>query len=241
MIERMYVELAHSTAVEGEFEPTFLWERAVNSWMRAEANAPQQAEDVDAAVLNELRLDPRRYRLLKDRALARMQLLRQAEQSSLTVSRSERAAAHKSHRLARDLRRAADLEDWLKEQGLDRTEYDRLIDETAAVESVAASEGVELHQIMIALLKLDGEFGVAATRATAKAAALASGEIRAQAPPRLPPVLLEWFFGTRLRQGVPENIDNFIAGLGLASREAFYGLLAEEYLYSRAGGTDRLS
>lgn len=238
MIERMRDDLGNLTVVESEFEPTFLWERAVAGWMRAERGAAR-SDDLDAAVLNELRLDPGRYRLLKDRALARMQLLSQAEEGGLVASRSELAAARRRHRMTHGLLRAADLDNWLKDQDLDRVEYDRLIDENAFAGSAAAGESAELHGSMIDLLRLDGAFGAAATRAKAKAAALATGEIGTRPAPRLPPVLLEWFFGKRLGQRVPEDLDAFIGGLGFASRKAFYGLLAEEYLYLNSEGTER--
>jgi hypothetical protein len=46
------------------------------------------------------------------------------------------------------------------------------------------------------------------------------------------PVLLNWYFVERRKQPVPERLDPLIEELGLASRTAFYRLLAAEYVYS---------
>ncbi len=230
MIERMRADLSKPSATRGAtdraFAPTFLWERAVAGWARSRGGV-DPVGDIEEALLNELRLDPERYRRIKTRALARMYLLGQAAVDQSPVTQSERAAASKEHRMAHGLFRAADLDRWLTDQNLDRPRYDRLIEETALAELAAANEDAELHQTMVALLKLDGTFGALATRAAAKAALTEEKK----SPPQLPPVLLEWFFRTRLKQDVPEDIDRFIRSLGLSSRESFYGLLAEEYIY----------
>ncbi len=228
MIERMRRDSGNLNVVESAFEPTFLWERAVAGWARAPESVAAESDDVHRAVLNELRLDPERYHLIKMRAFARMQLLGDATNDHTALAPPERAAAQKHHRMTHGLLRAADLDRWLADQHLDRVGYDRLIDEWALAELVAAKETPKLHRTMIALLKLDGAFGEAAKRAAAKAA---SAEAGTPAAPQLPPVLIEWFFRTRLKRSVPEDIDGFIRALGLASREAFYGLLAAEYIY----------
>jgi hypothetical protein len=46
------------------------------------------------------------------------------------------------------------------------------------------------------------------------------------------PELLNWYFVMRRKQPVPDNLDALIEELGLASRSAFYRLLAAEYVYS---------
>lgn len=240
MIRRMH-DVEAPAPLPDEFEPTFLWERAVAGWSRAEAIAERPTENLDDAVLNELRLDPERYRLLRARARARMQMLHEAD-DAVAPTREEQAAARAQHRLTHGLLRAAELDRWLGEQHLDRSVYDRLIDEAAIVESVATREDPEVHRNMVMLLKLDGEFGAAAKRAAAKAAALAAGAGTTQAAAlQLPPALLGWYFRTRLQQETPEDIDSYIRGLGLASREAFYSLLAEEYVYLSAQDTIRMS
>ena len=46
-------------------------------------------------------------------------------------------------------------------------------------------------------------------------------------------MLLGWFFGRKLRQPIPDDLDQFIEGIGFTTREAFYRLLAAEQLYSQ--------
>jgi hypothetical protein len=48
------------------------------------------------------------------------------------------------------------------------------------------------------------------------------------------PMLLDWYFVKRRGEPVPNDLDSVIEGLGLASRTAFYRLLAAEYVYSTA-------
>ena len=50
-----------------------------------------------------------------------------------------------------------------------------------------------------------------------------------------PPLLLSWFFGQKLRQSIPADLDAYIEELGIISREKFYRLLAAEYLYLHKG------
>ena len=85
---------------------------------------------------------------------------------------------------------------------------------------------------MIALLKLDGAFGPLADRAQGKAQSAAAAEGQTLPPARV--VVLDWFFRGR-GEPIPEDIDSYARALGLASREAFYGLLIAEYLYSVEG------
>ena len=86
---------------------------------------------------------------------------------------------------------------------------------------------------MIALLKLDGAFGPLADRAEGKAQSAAAGEAPGPAA-RASVVVLDWFFRVRLGEPIPRTSTPYARALGLASREAFYGLLVAEYLYSVA-------
>jgi hypothetical protein len=229
MIGRMLADLERPNAgvPDLEFEPTFLWERAVAGWTRAPA--PPEAEDGSAeAVLDELRLTPERYLALKLRAAHRMQAVRAAQAQGLSPGRSDWLAALKRHREARRLPRGSDLDRWLGEQRLERGEYERLIDEEAL--AGIAAEDPDLRRHMLALLALDGLHRALTERSAAKRAALAEGAgERGRVPP---PVLLDWFFRTRLGRAVPEDIDGFARDLGLTSRDAFHALLAAEHAYA---------
>jgi len=233
MIERMRSEQPETAS---EFEPTFLWERAVRGWKAEDERSAAFTDDLVTAVLNELRLEPDRYHQLKARALAHMQRLKDAGERDLVVSRSERAAARKRHRTKHGLLRASDLEKWLKAQRLGGRDYDRLIDETALTELAETEERPELRAAMIALLQLDGDFAAIEKRAAAKASTLADDKGGAPVEPPLPPILLRWFFRERLARDAPDDIDRFVGSLGLGSRDAFYGLVAAEYLYFQREG-----
>ena len=69
MIDRMQADRGRQRHAAPDFTPTFLWERAIADWQRGGSPHPI-ASDLDARVLDELRLDPRRYVQLRERARA---------------------------------------------------------------------------------------------------------------------------------------------------------------------------
>ena len=47
-----------------------------------------------------------------------------------------------------------------------------------------------------------------------------------------PPQLLAWFFESRLKRPIPEDIDAFVRELGLEHRDDLYRILMRERIYS---------
>ncbi len=229
MLERMRADAGeeHTRPAPAVFEPTFLWEQALESWARVPSPSTQSRGQQER-VLNELRLDPDRYREIKARARQWIDNLADAEREGVSASRQERAALLRRRRAALGLMGGAEFQQWLVSQGLERAEFDRLVNEEAVCEASAAREDEALHDQMIALLKLDGAFARLAERASSRAEGLTNARKVGSLPP---PALLEWFFRTRLGREPPEDIDRHVRDLGLPSRDALYGLLANEYLY----------
>jgi hypothetical protein len=244
MIERMAADLAEGVRPphRGNFTPTLLWEIARSGWRRDAATPDALPEGHWQDVLDEVRLVPGHYRELKARAVSRMLALEGRGGPPKAASREVRRAVLRRHREAHRLASGAELDRWLSRQQLDRADYDRLIDEEAAADPAHMPETPELRRHMVALLKLDGRFASHARRAAAKRSGEAAREMRAaRGPGPVPASLVDWYFRT-LGQAIPDDLDLFVQGLGLESRERFHGLLRAEYLYSpraRQGSPDR--
>jgi hypothetical protein len=206
-----------------KLERTLLWERAVAVW-DATVQTP------GAAALDELRiLDPRAFAEMRLVALQRHLLLLQARQRGLTADRPARLRALDRLRSRFGLQQRSELDRWLTGNQLDPPMLDELMSEEALTEQAAAvQERASISEQMVRLLKLSGRYGDLATRAALKAQSLSNSAALAQSPP--PPLLLSWY-SKRLRGAALSNLDKLVADLGLENRQAFYRLLAREYLY----------
>jgi hypothetical protein len=135
------------------------------------------------------------------------------------------------------LLRKADLDRWMATSGLTPEDLERLVEEEALIEGASELDAALIDAQILALLHLSGDYPRLAERARRKIKPDWSAAFGEEAPPGLPPpVLLNWYFGQRLRQPVPDDLDGYLERLGLSSRQAFYRLLAAEYVHSKANG-----
>jgi hypothetical protein len=219
------------------FEWTDLWDRVMDEWAASEP-LPSDPEGVSAsAVLDELRLDPDRYIECRSKALQRTVLLREADRRHIAADRAGKLRTFARLREGLGLMRKSELDAWVKNQGLTPDEFEVLMSEETRIESVQRLSPGSIDRHILSILRLTGEYEAVVLRAKTKqrvleqAGFLTDGVTQEVSPPRL----ISWFFARR-RQAVPDDIDIFIQNLGIPSRQAFYRLLAAEYVYSHTKG-----
>ena len=211
------------------FEWTNLWDKAVHEWTTGHAPT-----DDFAAIINELRLDPGLFSEISSRAVVRSILLTDADRRRVTVDRGAKLAALRRLREELGLGRKSDLDAWASQNELMNDGLDALIEEEARIDQVSKTTRNSIGRHIISILQSRGQYAALAKRASDKRSTLqkhAFGHAKTSQNPS-PPVVLNWFFGNRLRQAIPADIDRFVENLGLSSRQEFYRLLTDEYIYS---------
>ncbi|MTH76859.1 TfuA-like protein [Paracoccus aestuariivivens] len=198
------------------FEWTEAWANA--PWLTGAGNLPREA----LQVLDELRLDGPAYRQTREAALLHM-LAGRVQARSHAVGGN--ASTHMTEfRMARGLMRQKDVDHWAKQNDVDQQGVERLVAGRGALEQLAAAQDSELQGAMLDQLRLQGRYVALRTRAKARTEVWSS---RRSAPPL--PVLVAWYFGTRLGKPVPEDLSAHARDLGLSGIDRLHELLASEY------------
>ncbi len=216
------------------FEWTDLWAQVMGQW-DAEGSPLAGPQDMARAVIDELRLDPDAYISLRLQAVARAVVLANSDGGRATVDRSVKLGHLGRLRDRLGLMRKSDLDEWAARNGLDGQGLEALLEAEARLDDEARRLPPALIEAQIlALLHLSDSYAGLAERAREKRQII---EKTALTEAELPhgvsiPVLLNWYFGEQRQQPMPDDLDQFIEALGLASRTAFYRLLAAEYVYS---------
>jgi hypothetical protein len=219
--------------VSFRFEWTHLWDEMI---ARAETGGPGSEAAQDAAVLEELRLEsPDTYGRAHDRALARLLGGPAAARLGISVPHEALAATLRRLRAERGLYDRAALDAWMAENGLDAAAMERLIEDEARLEAVAASAGPALDAALADELRLIGAWPRLARRARDKSAALSA---EGSAPPANPIPQRRWFFERRLGRPVPDDLAGFVRTLGFDGIKDFDKALHREIMYVKLT-TDR--
>ncbi|AGT09850.1 TfuA-like protein [Paracoccus aminophilus] len=194
-------------------------------WTEAWAKAPWRiaGDPVDEAILTELRLEGDSYLETRRAALLR-RLARQALEGA-ALPPAELAEAKLAFRLPLGLLRQTDLAAWCADNGLTQLGFEALIAERAGLEGLARREDASLGPELIASLREANRYADLRARASRKADL--SCERRPAAPPV--PVLIGWYFGTRLGRAVPEDLAAYAAQHGFAGLDGFCEALVAEY------------
>jgi hypothetical protein len=183
-----------------------------------------QGGEIDAehqVILDECRLDGS-YGELRREALLR--LLAAGANASKDAGADRRAVAREKNgfRTQRGLFRQADLVAWTQANGTDLAGFERMMNDRAAVESIAQLRDAELHAGMLDRLRELDLYPQLRDRATKRRQA-------ARGAPNIPRVsLVTWYFATRLSMPVPDDIADYAASIGIEDVESFYELLAAD-------------
>ena len=240
MLRRMTDSLDRSEdAMEADF--TFEW---TEMWDRVTARLPGavDATDVDAPVssthlLEELRLDDRRYGEVRAGALSRVLAQREARRVRVSVGRCEMSAALREFRAERGLYSRRDLDDWLARNRLSPADLEAMLEEDAETRAVEERVAAAVEAQLLGEARRAGHFEPALRRARDKqrnleARGLDDPKPGAVGPP--PAELLAWHFERRRGGGIPDDIEGYCQTLGFADTRAFYRALLRDYLYTEA-------
>ena len=240
MLAAMQALLAGDAApkqVDYTLEWTEMWDDATLA-----AAGSGLASDRDAAwlpaerILEELRLDPAAYGVVRDRTLLRLLARRESLRRHQPVDEASQRAALDHLRTREGLFRRADLDRWLEARDLDAPRLEQLIADEACLEGVVAQAADGLDDRLLDDLRLHGDYPGLAERARAKQALLESQSLdqaRAEDVGITPATLLVWYFEDHLDEPLPHDVDAAAREKGFADRDHFYRALLREWLYCR--------
>jgi hypothetical protein len=153
------------------FERTVFWERLERSVVAQEKGSQMQASL--AALVDELRLDPRSYTRARDAALLRELALAAAEREGVTAGDIPTADLLAEFRARRQLLGDGDFEQWLGENLLTRGEFEVLLLEEALLEAYRQRMLPRALRRLPDQLRLAGKLAPLLARARRKRALLA--------------------------------------------------------------------
>lgn len=215
------------------FAPAFRMERAL-VWERflAEASQPPSLTDAERLVLDELRLDPERWREAARLALGRVRALAATD----AAKPQDVAERIDTFRRARSLWRRTDLDAWLAENALDETGASRLFREETRLETAAREQRGELGAAILDHLRLSGGFATLLGRATAKQAH-AAADTRTPAGPLLE-AAIDWYFTERSCDRRPRSVAAYAESLGWRDLAAFEAAVWRDYRFAMQPGAE---
>lgn len=205
------------------FEHTQIWDDI------AAAPDPDVAGDHDLVVLllGELRLNPDAHRPLRERALARLLALREAEGAGLAVDEPEARRRLEDLRAGLGLFRRADRDTWLQARELDPDWLEECARGDALAAAVARDLAPPLAAALLDELRLRPDYPERLARARRKRELL---EGAADQQPR--PIQLLGWAGHRLGLDTSPPVAELARDLGFTDAEQFYRVLLAEHLYS---------
>ena len=119
------------------FEWTDLWDRVSFEWTTSESPSGDREDVSQSVVVDELRLEPHRYAAVRSQALQQAVLLREAHRWRVSVDRPQKLEQLGRLRERLGLMRKADLDAWVRENGMDADELDALMEDAARIEVVS--------------------------------------------------------------------------------------------------------
>jgi len=215
-------------------------------WTTMWDSAKRRIETMDAgsrpssAIIDELRLDPDRFRQVRRSAMARFLAGRTGGTGEARrAGGPDVARATASFRSKRGLFTKAALDRWLAENDLDADGFERLIGGELRLAMIEAEFAGALDCPMLDELRLGDAYVELARRAGQKHELLHRLGMPDPTPAQAGAHALElrlWFFETRLRRPAPDDIDRFLEEAGYPDRESFDRMLAREYIFWGADG-----
>lgn len=209
-----------------EFQTTLFWSDLVEVF-------DQDLDDLsprDAAVLDELRLDPPRYADAVERAFAR-----RLAAADLPISKAVDEKAIDVFRADLGLMTAKSFDDWLKANRTDPQRLSAFLASDLHLESALDDAAQSLARDLLDDLRSEGLFADLDKRATAKAEMLKDRD-----PSQMPDQffdfdlrdLFAWFCRRNGLSQAFEDIDDAARSLGLRDRKSMHVLLRREFEYT---------
>jgi len=215
------------------FEWTHVWDTAFHS-LKQPHTVSASISELDQRILDEVRLDVRQYKGIRDRALLSWLADNAA---NVTVELADTRKALAEFRQENGLSTRSQLRAYMEANELDEGALTRVMESQARVSQVAIvvkeTTGA-LARLMIDQTKLDGSFAALRETVERKADAGVYDDSAAGRWGVLRPQLLHWYFGEVCGTDVPISLDRHLESIELDT-EAFYVLIGAEYLFARAG------
>lgn len=209
------------------FRPSFRMAQS-GHWHAAMAEAsagPGDGGGIAAAVLEELRLDPKAWRTV--RRDAALDELAAAQAADLPPAVVRRAALELRERHGLADRRALDA--WARAHDGPPDLVDRLAATEAAVGELERGLAPRLAGRMLDRLRIDGLYENLRQRAEAK-----RGVAHEEGPAGASGIaLLRWYFEDRLGMAVPDDVDAWARDLGYADSHGLERALRREFVFAR--------
>jgi hypothetical protein len=237
LIGRTVAEGVEPKRVSFSFEHTAMWESVLRQDRDLRTNQEANSEGVPLeSLLDELRLrgDPYRQPLLL--ALERFFAIREADRIGLNITDESRGEAEIAFRRERDFHGAAEVEQWMKENGLDRNRFDALMRDEARMKVVHERVRLVSGSCLPDQLRLSGDYPRLLTRAAKKERlleAFGSKNLSLENAKLTEEELVRWYFEQVLGRPVPADVSTYSQSLGFANPHAFRRMLLREYIYRR--------
>ena len=217
-----------------EFEWTLMWDRVYRGQAGYAVPLDGEADrDLERAILDELRLEPARYRELARALQLKRTALREADRERLAVDIGEVRAELGRLRNARELYSRAALDDWMADNDWSEGQLRAALE--GQLLSRHAAAGVD-DAGLLDEARLSGDYPDLKKAALRKRAALAATGSGADP---VPAELLAWYFGAVLGEPIPGDLDAWLATIDLDSREDFYRILRAHYACRLASDAEK--
>lgn len=211
-----------------EFEWTVMWDRVFSGQTGHAADCGETQASLEQAVLDELRLDVKRYRGVVQTVLLKRLALREAMRKRLPTDMDGARRQLQSLREAEGLYSRAELDLWRARNDWTTSRLERALEERQR--SQTAMPGIDDADLLNEL-RLCGEY--AALKATAMHKRAQDAGI-SPSEELAPAQLLAWYFETVLGEPIPAQLDDYLATIGIKQREEFYRMLHDHYCYQLA-------
>jgi hypothetical protein len=221
--------------VSYSFEHTAMWENACrqSGELRLDVDTKPRLVALESLV-DEVRLQGDAYKERTLLALERYFAIREARRLGMTVTTEGRRQAEDAFRRDNDLSDPAQLESWLKANGLTAHEFDSLMMDEACVRRVHHLTRLISVSSLPEQLRLSGDYPRVLARAEAKDRWLES--VGSQNPSLesaglSEEELVKWYFETHLQRPIPSDLNRYSQDRGFATPHAFRRALLREFLY----------
>jgi hypothetical protein len=237
LIGRRLKEGLEPKTVSFSFEHTAMWEAVLRNdrGLRTERETDAGGVPLES-LLEELRLKGDQYQQSHLLALERYFAIREADRQRLNITEESREEAELSFRQERDLHTAAQLDQWMKENGLDRHRFEALMSDEARLKMVRERAWLGSDGCLSDQIRLSGEYPQLWKRAAKKEqvlAAFGSKNLSLENAEVTEEELFRWYFEQVLERPVPVDISAYAQRVGFTHLHAFRRAVLREYAYRR--------
>ena len=219
------------------FEWTVMWDSVVSGKTDLVSDSLNAFDDdMDKSVLDELRLQPERYRQMRTRTCLKQLALREAGRRQVAVEIADTRKKLQQLRELHQLYSHEKLVKWMEANDLSENTLQKVLEDEQKSHAVVQRFAVFDSDLLLDELKLSGEYHALKTAAQTRESYKAG---KKKAPDLMPAQLLTWYFESVRKEAIPDDIDHYLSSLDINDRSAFYKLLKSFYLIRLANGDKR--